>query len=387
MAEPLTESEKKMFEAIEKNDVTTLAGLLLEKRNVNIVDENAMTPLQHASYKGNEEMVQMLLDQGADVNLCQHQHGYTCLHFAGLSGNSKICLLLLMAGAKPNIQNTVNRTPAQMAAFVGNHSCVSTINTFIPPSEVAYYTEIHGQQTKPSLPNYIADSFHKFVMQINVFPMRIAISLQTFPGLIDHLDEVQNVLELLRDKEMKAKQFNEVIGFKLHYLSFIVSRLSKVNDQDKKSDLAERFARKCLKPGKDNTALPYLEEMLIESIRSFPYRESTLFRQMVTSIHGGGATCSSFAIINSAINGQRGFADTITLCSTCREEKPAKKCSKCKSVQYCDRNCQRLHWFAHKKECAKLAATEAAAESTNKKSDAAIDMLELQSEISQIISN
>lgn len=45
------------------------------------------------------------------------------------------------------------------------------------------------------------------------------------------------------------------------------------------------------------------------------------------------------------------FQDDISYCGTCGEEKPEKKCSKCKAVQYCDRECQRLHWFAHKKTC------------------------------------
>lgn len=45
------------------------------------------------------------------------------------------------------------------------------------------------------------------------------------------------------------------------------------------------------------------------------------------------------------------FQDDITYCGTCGEEKPEKKCSKCKAVRYCDRDCQRLHWFAHKKTC------------------------------------
>ena len=51
-----------------------------------------------------------------------------------------------------------------------------------------------------------------------------------------------------------------------------------------------------------------------------------------------------------------GFVDADNLiCSTCGEEKATKKCSKCKSVQYCDKECQKLHWFMHKKVCAKWA--------------------------------
>lgn len=59
----LSETEKRIFEAIDKNDVSLLKTLLVGKQNVNILDENLMTPLQHAAYKGNKEIVQMLLDQ------------------------------------------------------------------------------------------------------------------------------------------------------------------------------------------------------------------------------------------------------------------------------------------------------------------------------------
>lgn len=58
-------------------------------------------------------------------------------------------------------------------------------------------------------------------------------------------------------------------------------------------------------------------------------------------------------VILSAINSQSNFNDDSTPCVTCTEPKAIKKCSKCKAVQYCDRECQRLHWFVHKKECAR----------------------------------
>lgn len=65
MSEPneLCAAEKEIFSAIEKNDAGWLRALLADKRDVNVLDENLMTPLQHACYKGNLEMVQLLLDQ------------------------------------------------------------------------------------------------------------------------------------------------------------------------------------------------------------------------------------------------------------------------------------------------------------------------------------
>lgn len=59
----LSETEKQIFKAIEANDVVLLKTLLAGIKNVNIVDENSMTPLQHAAYKGNKDLVQALLDQ------------------------------------------------------------------------------------------------------------------------------------------------------------------------------------------------------------------------------------------------------------------------------------------------------------------------------------
>ena len=32
-----------------------------------------------------------------------------------------------------------------------------------------------------------------------------------------------------------------------------------------------------------------------------------------------------------------------------------KKCSRCKKVYYCGRECQKLHWKTHKEECTKAA--------------------------------
>ena len=60
---------------------------------------------------------------------------------------------------------------------------------------------------------------------------------------------------------------------------------------------------------------------------------------------------SAAEYINQAFNGQRGFQDGDN-CSTCGDEK-AKKCSACKTVQYCNQVCQKYHRFVHKKHCQK----------------------------------
>lgn len=127
------------------------------------------------------------------MNECHHEHGYTALHFAALSGNADLCHLLLSYGAKLSATNSVGRTPAQMAAFVGNHNCVVTINNFIPKADIDYYIKPQGLQTEPMLHPHLADSFHSFIMQVNVNPVRVIMNLLKFPGLLDHLPMVRTI--------------------------------------------------------------------------------------------------------------------------------------------------------------------------------------------------
>lgn len=62
--EGLSEQQKEIYEKITKNEVEELKTLLATaKLKLDFVDENGMSLLQHACYKGNKEIVQMLLDQ------------------------------------------------------------------------------------------------------------------------------------------------------------------------------------------------------------------------------------------------------------------------------------------------------------------------------------
>lgn len=226
--------------------------------------------------------------------------------------------------------------------------------------------------------------------QVNIHPVRVALNLQKAPLLGENLDKVQKVLDLMSEREMKRGiETNEVMAFKFHYLSFVVAEVSrcrkrqlaaqqerkkdaqeeaegdKKEGEERRSDPMELFARKMLKCGRsgDGTTPEFQESFLRECVREFPYRECTVFRQMVTSL-AQPDSAQALSIIAAAINGQRSFADaSATYCSTCGEEGAPKKCSKCKAVQYCDRECQRLHWFMHKKACARLSQAPSKAQS------------------------
>lgn len=364
----LSEDQQAIFNRIAKNENSELRLLLSQyKSNVDFVDENGMTPLQHAAYKGNKEVVQLLLDQGADVNSGKHEYNYTALHFGALSGNADVCLKLLLAGADPKAVNSVGRTPAQMAAFVANLEAVGTINNFVPLKDVEGYTVGSGG-SEPALQPTLLGPFHSFIMQVNIHPVRILLNLQKYGLMTADLKRIRSVLSDMMDREMKHRGgVNEVMAFKYHFLAYVVGEIEKHRDyinsrrdaqQDPKNDFIELFSKRVLKPNKDGV-LDYVEALVRECVREFPYRECTIFRQMVTQLASKENVAAALDIARAAINGQRPFQDTISVCSSCGEEKPDKKCSKCREVQYCDRQCQRLHWFTHKKFCARPSSTGA----------------------------
>uniref|UniRef100_A0A182UDD4 MYND-type domain-containing protein n=1 Tax=Anopheles melas TaxID=34690 RepID=A0A182UDD4_9DIPT len=388
----LTADQQAIFNRIAKNENSELRLLLSQyKASVDFVDENGMTPLQHAAYKGNKEAVQLLLDQGADVNSSKHEYNYTALHFGALSGSAEVCLKLLLAGADAKAINSVGRTAAQMGAFVANHEAVGTINNFVPLKDVECYTVARGQK-EALLPVVLLEPFHSFIMQVNIHPVRILLNLQRYGLLASDMKNLRAVLVEMMEREMKRRgEVNEVMAFKYHYLGYVMGEIVKHRDyansrrdaqQEQKTDFVELFAKRVLKPNKDGT-LEYVEALVRECVREFPFRDCTIFRQMVTQLASKENLAPALDIVRAAINGQRGFQDTITYCSSCGEEKPDKKCSKCKEVQYCDRECQRLHWFTHKKVCSRPSGT--AGEAPNAAAAKDIDSTEISEQLQKLV--
>ena len=89
-----------------------LALLLLQRQaNPNLTDENGATPLHIAVENGTEEVVQLMLDHGADTEI-KNNHGNTAL-LAALSTrrNEAMLSLLIEKGADIEARDSLRRTP------------------------------------------------------------------------------------------------------------------------------------------------------------------------------------------------------------------------------------------------------------------------------------
>ncbi|KAF0047711.1 hypothetical protein F2P81_001344 [Scophthalmus maximus] len=207
-----------------------------------------MTPLMHAAYKGKADMCRLLLQHGADVNCNQHEYGYTALMFAGLSGKTDITSMMLDAGAETDLMNSVGRTAAQMAAFVGQHDCVTVINNFFSRARLEYYTRPQGLDREPKLPQSLAGPLHKIIMTTNLNPVKIVMLVKENPVLVDvaALEKCYQVMDLLCEQCVKQQDMNEVLAMKMHYISCVFQKcLAFLQKQDDKLDALVKSHNKC----------------------------------------------------------------------------------------------------------------------------------------------
>ncbi|KAM9807541.1 ankyrin repeat- and BTB/POZ domain-containing protein 3-B isoform 1-T1 [Neosynchiropus ocellatus] len=124
-----------------RTDLVKQAVNLLGPEGINSMSEQGMTPLMYACVRGDEAMVQMLLDAGADINSevpnTVHKHPSvfpetrqaTPLTFAVLHGHVPVVQLLL--DAKANVEGSLQdgmenytETPLQLASAAGNFELV-----------------------------------------------------------------------------------------------------------------------------------------------------------------------------------------------------------------------------------------------------------------------
>ena len=79
--------------------------------------ERKMTPLYLASTKGFKDVVQLLLQEGADPNKVCLDAGWSPLHIAAIHGYIDVVQLLLEEGAEINLQNGLGSTPLFFAVM------------------------------------------------------------------------------------------------------------------------------------------------------------------------------------------------------------------------------------------------------------------------------
>ena len=106
-----------VFDAAKTGDTEALVRILGDGADAN--EPNVIAPLQIAAFNGHVDALQILIDQGADIEAESTMIG-TALHAAAHKGYAEAIAVLLDAGANPNSRNKDQFTPLMIASSIGH---------------------------------------------------------------------------------------------------------------------------------------------------------------------------------------------------------------------------------------------------------------------------
>ncbi|KAI6658522.1 Ankyrin repeat domain-containing protein 27-like [Oopsacas minuta] len=114
-------------------------------RNVGAVtlcscDDWGRGPLHIAALVGNEKVMELLLNYGAQP-ISQDYHGSSPLHMACQKGHIKATMLLVDRGAPTNLQDNSGNTPLHLASLYGHDACVKALVFQSPARKLNPYNE------------------------------------------------------------------------------------------------------------------------------------------------------------------------------------------------------------------------------------------------------
>ncbi|KAF7698296.1 caskin-1 isoform X2 [Silurus meridionalis] len=125
--------DQELLQAVKTEDLITVQKLLqrpkpgkakllgsAKKVNVNFQDTDGFSALHHAALNGNLELISLLLDSQAMVDI-RDQKGMRPLHYAAWQGKSEPMKMLLKSGSSVNAQSDEGQIPLHLAAQHGHY--------------------------------------------------------------------------------------------------------------------------------------------------------------------------------------------------------------------------------------------------------------------------
>jgi ankyrin repeat protein len=88
---------------------------MMHNANPNPENESNQTPFHEALEGGHDEIIQILVENKADVNI-RDKDGNTALHLAVKRQSGDLGKILMMHNANPNLENESNQTPPNSIA-------------------------------------------------------------------------------------------------------------------------------------------------------------------------------------------------------------------------------------------------------------------------------
>jgi ankyrin repeat protein len=123
--------EAPLADAAMRGDLSRVEVLLQQGADVNAAQGDGMTALHWAAELGHADMAARILEAGADVSVKTRVGDYTPLHVAARGGHADVTRVLLEAGADPSMRTGTGGTmPLHFAASTASEETVAALLEF-----------------------------------------------------------------------------------------------------------------------------------------------------------------------------------------------------------------------------------------------------------------
>lgn len=117
---PKTDADKALVAAALHGDVQGIKKAINDGANINVQDEDGLTPLNRAAKLSYYHLVYYFIQLGADVNI-PNNNKITALHYGVEYNNVKIVRLLLANNANIDARDGIQECPLHWAGWTGNY--------------------------------------------------------------------------------------------------------------------------------------------------------------------------------------------------------------------------------------------------------------------------
>ena len=116
-----------MHKAAASGYVEIVELLLDHGADVNIINRKGETPLSWACFKGQKGVVQLLISRQANPNMFERDGRYFPIHFAAANGDAEIVKILLRSYADINAKDIAGRSALTIACARGRQEVVALL--------------------------------------------------------------------------------------------------------------------------------------------------------------------------------------------------------------------------------------------------------------------
>jgi ankyrin repeat protein len=122
-----TDKDARLIKAAKDGDLPAIQTALAGGDDINGRDKSGATALMWAANGGHAEVVKLLLEKGADVNVKRIGDGITALAVAAQNGHTELVNLLLEKGAEVNAKSSTGVTALILASQNGHTDVVKSL--------------------------------------------------------------------------------------------------------------------------------------------------------------------------------------------------------------------------------------------------------------------